>query len=66
MPWTRPAELAFGPECTLPPLGGRFANNFIVGLGDASVMWMDYKTTEEKMRAAITRNGDENIPLWEP
>jgi hypothetical protein len=59
--WTKPAELAYGPESALPPLGGRFPNFVMVGLADASIMTLDRKTSEERVRAAITRNGGEQV-----
>lgn len=59
VPWTKPAELAYGPECSLPALGGRFPDKFMTGFGDASVTPVDRSVSEEQLRGAITRNGGE-------
>src|SRR5262245_18487914 len=61
VPWTKPAELAYGPECALPPLGGRFPKLFIAGFGDASVRSIEQPVAEEHLRAAVTRNGAEKL-----
>jgi len=65
VPWTKPAELAYGPECSLPPLGGRLPKHFMAGFGDASVRSIEQPVAEEHLRAAITRNGAERLGLQE-
>jgi hypothetical protein len=63
VPWTQPAELAYAPEGSLPPLGNRFKDIFIAGFADCSVMSLPRNITDEKLRAAITRSGGEEVKI---
>lgn len=61
VPWTKPAEIAYSAECSLPQLGGRFTKHFMVGFADGSVVRIQQTVSEARLRAAITRNGGEKI-----
>ena len=66
VPWTKPAELAFAPECSLPPLGGRFRDVFLAALCDGNVLALPITLGEDRLFAAITRSGNENVGrLWD-
>jgi hypothetical protein len=60
VPWTKPADLPFGPEVVLvrPHKRGGFC---IVVAADASIHRIAADTPEETLRALITRNGGENV-----
>jgi Protein of unknown function (DUF1559) len=60
VPWTKPADLAYYPDASLPPLGAMSAKYFIVGLADGSAKPVFTKGLREAtLRAAITRNGND-------
>jgi hypothetical protein len=66
VPWTKPAELAFGPECDLPRLGGHFGKVFLASVTDGTFIVLPINMAEEDLRAAITRSGAEGVrPLFE-
>jgi hypothetical protein len=65
VPWTKPADLCYEPDEPLPPLGGLLPHLFNVALGDASVRSLGHGTSEQTLRAAITRNGGDQLgPDW--
>jgi len=63
VPWTKPADFAYAPEGELPKLGGRLKDHFHVLMADASVQFVPQTVTEDRLRAAITRNGGEQLTL---
>jgi hypothetical protein len=71
VPWTKPADLPYGPGRPLPPLGGVFGGRhtevkgFHVALADGSVRLVRPSVTEATVRDAITRNdGRSPGPDW--
>jgi hypothetical protein len=62
-PWTKPDDLPFDPDGPLPDLRGPFRDGFRAGLADGSMRWVKKGTSEAALRAAITRNGGEQIWL---
>jgi RNA polymerase sigma factor (sigma-70 family) len=59
VPWTKPADLSYDAKKPLPKLGGLFQDGFHAALGDGSVRFCTPKLTEQTLRSAITRNGEE-------
>jgi hypothetical protein len=57
VPWTKPQDLPYDPDGPLPDVRGLFKDGFRAALVDGSVRWIDSKTSEQSLRAAITRNG---------
>jgi hypothetical protein len=65
VPWTRPEDLPYDAGKPLPRLGGLFKDTFRAALADGSVRSLRRETSEETLRAAITRNGgDKPGPDW--
>jgi Protein of unknown function (DUF1559) len=60
--WTKPEEIAFGPDSSLD-LRCIFHDGFRVGMADGSVRFVPKSIDRAKLRAAITRNGSEQIGL---
>jgi|GEM_PF-2634999 len=58
--WTKPDELVVS-SGSLPRLGGIFADNFAVVLGDGSVRRLKIDTPADKLKAMITPRGGETI-----
>jgi hypothetical protein len=65
VPWTKPEDLAFDPAGPLPELKGIFKDSFRIALADGSVRHVPLNISEARLRAAITRNGGEILPLDE-
>jgi hypothetical protein len=63
VPWTKPENLTYDPNGPLPDLEGIFSDGFRARFVDASAHWVPKETSEEVIRAAITRNGDEKVWL---
>ena len=63
VPWTKPDELDYDPNGPLPPLGGHFSGVFTAALADGAVKQIPMDTNPQTIRAAITRNGGEAMPL---
>jgi len=63
VPWTKPADLAYRADGPLPKLGGHHPGGFNVALADGAVRFLSENVPEAVLRAAITRNGNENMPL---
>src|SRR5260370_36821594 len=62
VPWTKPDELPFDPDGPLPRLGGIMKDgSFRAALADGSVHIIRKGTSEETIRALITRNGNQEI-----
>ncbi len=64
VPWTRPEELAYDPNRPLPDLRPLFKQGIRVGFVDGSVRWLPSNFEERKLRATITRNGNEPPDLY--
>jgi hypothetical protein len=66
VPWTKPADLAYSPDHPLPKFGGILRDGpFRAALADGSVRNVGPEVREATLRAAITRNGkDELGPEW--
>jgi hypothetical protein len=66
VPWTKPEDLPFDRAGPLPSLGGVFEDSLRVALADGSVRSLVKKALREAdVRAAITRNGGEQLsPDW--
>jgi RNA polymerase sigma factor (sigma-70 family) len=67
VPWTKPDDYEYDPKKPLPKLGtGKpFKNGINVAIADESVRMLPNNIAEKTLRAAITRNGGENIDLNE-
>ena len=63
VPWTAPQELEYNPDGPMPRLDCSFESGFRAAFGDGSVRWVRRDTDDAALRAAITRNGGEVIPL---
>jgi hypothetical protein len=62
VPWTKPQDIPYDPERTLPKLGGVVGNGFHAAMADGSVRYHLQPGLDERIiRAAITRNGGEII-----
>ncbi|QEL16118.1 DUF1559 family PulG-like putative transporter [Limnoglobus roseus] len=66
--WTKADDLPFdgGPEkptAAVPKLGGPFDGGFHAAAADGVVHWFEKSTPEAKIRAAITIDGNEMVPL---
>jgi hypothetical protein len=59
VPWTKPEEISFDPNQPVPELRCLFKDGFRVAMGDGAVFWVKKNPNAEKLRAAITRNGNE-------
>jgi hypothetical protein len=59
VPWTKPVELVYEPNKPLPKLGGQFRNIFHAAFGDGRVENFLTEEPEKAIRAAITRNGND-------
>jgi hypothetical protein len=60
--WTRPDDLPFNPNGPLPKFG-TFGDGFHVLFGDGTVRFYSAKTPDNVLRALITRNGGEVVPI---
>jgi hypothetical protein len=61
VPWTKPMDLPFGPDVILVRSFERYRGNrraFLAVAVDASVHIVATNTSEETLRALISRNGD--------
>jgi hypothetical protein len=61
VPWTKPEDIPYDPEAPLLPLKGLFEDGFRACMSDGSGKFFRYDTSEEKLRAAITRNEGEPL-----
>jgi len=62
VPWTKPEDIEFGPDSSLE-LRCIFHDGFRVGMADGSTRFVSKNIDRAKLRAAITRNGDERNGL---
>ncbi len=64
VPWTQPVDITFNPNQPMIPLmGSYFKSGFHVAMVDGSVRTVTAGVTEPTFKAAITRNGGENLGL---
>jgi prepilin-type processing-associated H-X9-DG protein len=61
VPWTKPADLRYGPNQPLPKLGGLFSGGSNVAMADGSVLFLRDRVSEDTLRHAITAN--DGMPL---
>jgi RNA polymerase sigma factor (sigma-70 family) len=61
VPWTKPEDLTYAADKALPKLGGVYAEGFMAAFCDGSVQFISKNTSEQKVRALITRNGGEIV-----
>jgi hypothetical protein len=61
VPWTKPADLDFGSDMSLPQLGV-FREHFNLATADGSVHYLPTSTPGQTLRALITRNGADTLP----
>jgi hypothetical protein len=59
--WSKPDDLEFDPDRTLPKLGGHFPAGFNAVFMDGSVRFIRSTVDEKTLKALITRNGGETI-----
>jgi hypothetical protein len=64
VPWTKPDELVYDPNQPLPELGGHFREVILALFADGSVRTIPKQIEEGRLRALITRNGDERVTDW--
>jgi hypothetical protein len=62
VPWTKPVDVAFGADTSLPELSTLFHNGFRVSYADGVTRFIKKDTDEARLRATITRNGGD-MPL---
>jgi hypothetical protein len=60
IPWTKPHDIPYVPEQSLPVLGGWFPEGFHAGFADGSVKFLSSDNDEKTLRALITIGGGEN------
>jgi hypothetical protein len=61
VPWTKPEDLPYDPEKSLPKLGGLFDDGFHALFADGFVQFIKKDIKPETLRALITRNGGEVV-----
>jgi hypothetical protein len=65
VPWTKPEDLPYDADAPLPRLDPLFHELIRVGLANGSVRYVRKHISETTLRAAITRNGGEELgPDW--
>jgi hypothetical protein len=65
VPWTKPEELPFDPYGPLPELFSLFKGGYRAGMADGSMRFIQKDISEATLRAAITRNGGDDLgPNW--
>jgi hypothetical protein len=62
VPWSKPEDIAFGPDIPIH-LQCLFHDGFRACMADGSVRFVEKNFDEAKLRAAITRNGGEEVGL---
>ncbi len=65
VPWSKPEDIEFGPNKPIPELYCVFKDGFRGAMCDGSVHWFDKNIDRDKLRALITRNGGEQVNLFE-
>jgi hypothetical protein len=57
VPWTRPQDLPYAPDGTLPKVGGVVGKGFHALFADGSVRWIEAEKQEDELRKHVPRNG---------
>ena len=60
-PWTKPGDIPFGPEHAVRQRG-LFRDGFRASFADGSRRFVRSEIDEPVLRAAVTRNGGEQLP----
>lgn len=63
VPWTKPDDLPFAPSQPLPKLGGFKPGGFYALFADGSIHYIPDSTPESNIKAMITREGGEAVPI---
>lgn len=63
VPWTKPENLIYEAESPLPKLPATLWGLCRIGMADGSARHVSPNISEEKLRGAITRNGNEQVDL---
>jgi beta-lactamase regulating signal transducer with metallopeptidase domain len=63
IPWTRPDDIVFDAEKAPPTLGGFFKEGYLIGVCDGSVRFLDTKVEPSTLKALISPQGGEVIPV---
>jgi prepilin-type processing-associated H-X9-DG protein len=67
VPWTKAADIPFGPQRQIPALGGLHKGGFHVLWADGSARLVKFgELTDEEIRAAVKRNGREQFVRRQP
>jgi hypothetical protein len=61
VPWSKPEDLHYSSDTPLPRIGGIYPDGFTAALADASVRFISIAASEKTLRAAITRNGHDEV-----
>jgi len=61
VPWSKPEDLTYDPQEPLPKFGGIFKEGFNAAFADAAVHFLPRDTDEKRLRAWITRSGNEVV-----
>jgi hypothetical protein len=65
VPWTKPDELPYAPNQPVAKLGLPGASTFVVVMADGSTRMVNCKISEQTLRAAITKDGNDLLgPDW--
>ncbi len=65
VPWTKPVDLKFNPEKPLAALGNVAGSGFVAAMMDGSVRNVPGDVAAEKLKAAITHAGGEEVELFD-
>lgn len=63
VPWTKPADIEFDSQASLPKLGTGTNDGFVAALADGSARYFPSDTAEDVIRAAISHNGSDEPTL---
>jgi hypothetical protein len=63
VPWSKPEDLVYESDQPLPSLDGPFKYGIRIGYADGSMHFIPRDLDEKIFRAAITRNGGENVTM---
>ncbi len=66
VPWTKPEEIPYAANQPLPKLGGQFRGAFCAAFASGAVRLIEKGADENRIRAAVTRNGGEPSGLVDP